>query len=324
MDLHLAGLSHAYVPGVPVLSGIDLTVASGELFFLLGGSGCGKTTLLRLVAGFLRPTVGTIRFGQRDVTGLPTEQRDLGMVFQNYALWPHLTVAGNVAFPLEVRGVAAGERHRRVEEALELVELAGFGSRRIGELSGGQQQRVALARAVVARPAVLLLDEPLSNLDARLRGAMRSSIRRVCKAAGVTALYVTHDQVEALATADRIALLEGGQVAQVGTPRDLYDRPVRASVARFLGGANILDPALSMRFGGRGTCCLRPERIRLATDGGVPGMLVSGTYEGDRARWQVAVEGTELTVLETAPPPRTVGDQVGVVVEPGALWAFPD
>ena len=319
MDVTLQGLRFAYRPGVPVLDGIDLTIAPGEMFFLLGGSGCGKTTLLRCIAGFQRPQEGTIRFGDREVAHLPPEERDLGMVFQNYALWPHLSVAANVAFPLEVRRVPAAERARRVAEALDQVELGALADRGIGALSGGQQQRVALARAIVARPRVLLLDEPLSNLDARLRGAMRTTIRRVCKAAGVTAVYVTHDQGEALATADRIALLEAGRVAQVGTPRDLYERPATAAVARFLGNANLLGPELTSRFGGQGTCCLRPERIRLG-EGGVPGIITGGTYEGDRALWQVEVSGQVLTVAEPAPPERRPGDAVGVLVAPGDLW----
>ena len=315
MDLHLRGLVHAYSGGAPVLQGIDLDIASGELFFLLGGSGCGKTTLLRLVAGFLTPTAGSIRFGDDEVTSLPPERRDLGMVFQNYALWPHLTVAGNVAFPLEVRGVPAAERQRRVDEALDLVELAGYGQRGIGALSGGQQQRVALARAIVAKPRVLLLDEPLSNLDARLRGSMRATIRRVCKAAGVTAIYVTHDQGEALATADRIALLDAGRVAQVGSPRELYEKPATATVARFLGAANLLTPELARRFGGQGPSCLRPERIRLAA-AGVPAVITEGTYEGDRALWQVNVDGQLLMIAEVAPPCRQPGDAVFLAVDP--------
>ncbi len=320
VPVSLRGICKSYDGRTPVLAGIDLGVAVGELFFLLGGSGCGKTTLLRTIAGFLKPDAGRVVFGERDVTALATEQRDIGMVFQNYALWPHLDVAQNVAFGLEVRGIAAGERTARVAEALALVELSGLGERRIGELSGGQQQRVALARAIVVRPQVLLLDEPLSNLDPRLRGAMRSAIRRVCKAAGVTAIYVTHDRAEALSTADRIGLMVAGRLEQVGTPRDLYERPRTQAVATFLGEANLIARGTAelltrggLPIGGR--FCVRPERIRLEADGsGSPGTISSGSYEGDRAVWQVDLGHCQLTVAESAPPERKPGDAVQVLV----------
>jgi iron(III) transport system ATP-binding protein len=311
--------------GPPVLDRVELTVADGELFFLLGASGCGKTTLLRTVAGFQQPGCGRIRFGDQEVTALPPERRGIGMVFQNYALWPHLDVAGNVGFGLEVQGVAGAERTRRIDEALALVELAGLGGRRIGELSGGQQQRVALARALVVRPRLLLLDEPLSNLDPRLRVAMRREIRRICKAAGVTALYVTHDQAEALATADRIALLVAGRVEQVGTPRALYDRPASAAVAAFVGEANFLDRAQAAALAGGppagGRFCLRPERVRLGGPG-LPGTILAGSYEGERARWRVQVAGIELLVSESAPPERAEGQAVTVAVDPADLVAL--
>jgi iron(III) transport system ATP-binding protein len=312
----ISGIIKSYDGITKVLTGIDLEVGAGELFFLLGGSGCGKTTLLRLVAGFHAPDAGAIRFGGQDILGLPPERRDIGMVFQNYALWPHLSVAENVAFGLDVRGVPASERARRVDEALALVELTGYGERRIGALSGGQQQRVALARAIVVRPKVLLLDEPLSNLDARLRGEMRRTIRRVCKEAGVTALYVTHDQAEALSTADRIALMAAGRVEQVGTPRELYERPRTELVARFLGEANILSAAQAAVLvpTASGISCLRPERIRFATEG-VPATVVEGSFQGDRAVWVVAAEGVgRLTVVESAPPDRRAGERVQVRV----------
>ena len=312
----ISGIIKSYDGTTKVLTGIDLEVGAGELFFLLGGSGCGKTTLLRLVAGFHAPDAGAIRFGGQDILGLPPERRDIGMVFQNYALWPHLSVAENVAFGLDVRGVPASERARRVDEALALVELTGYGERRIGALSGGQQQRVALARAIVVRPKVLLLDEPLSNLDARLRGEMRRTIRRVCKEAGVTALYVTHDQAEALSTADRIALMAAGRVEQVGTPRELYERPRTELVARFLGEANILSAAQAAVLvpTASGISCLRPERIRFATEG-VPATVIEGSFQGDRAVWVVAAEGVgRLTVVESAPPDRRAGQRVQVRV----------
>jgi iron(III) transport system ATP-binding protein len=312
--------------GTTVLDRIDLEVEAGELFFLLGASGCGKTTLLRTVAGFQRPDAGSVSFGGQEVTALPPERRGLGMVFQNYALWPHLDVAGNVAFGLEVQGVGGAERARRVDEALALVELSGLGARRIGELSGGQQQRVALARALVVRPRLLLLDEPLSNLDPRLRVAMRREIRRICKAAAVTALYVTHDQDEALATADRIALLAGGRVEQVGTPRQLYERPASELVAGFVGEANLLDRAQASAVAGAVPAgerfCLRPERVHLGAAGS-PGVIIEGSYEGACARWRVRVEGVELLASEPSPPERAVGDAVLVAIDPADLVPLP-
>jgi len=318
-DLHVA------YGATRVLDAVHLEIASGELFFLLGASGCGKTTLLRAIAGFINPQQGAIRIANTDVTGIPTEKRGIGMVFQHYALWPHLDVAGNVSFGLEVQGLPADERRRRTAEALALVELKDYGERRIGELSGGQQQRVALARAIAVRPKVLLLDEPLSNLDPRLRGAMRETIRRVCREAGLTAIYVTHDQVEALAIADRIAFLDGGRVEQVGTPRELYDRPVSKRVAAFVGEANLLDAAQAealtgSRLAGAGWC-LRPERIRLGT-GPLTGELLATSFEGPVARHRLRINGFEVTATEPAPPLRAVGDNVALTIRPEDLVAL--
>jgi iron(III) transport system ATP-binding protein len=222
-----------------------LEIRGGEVFFLLGPSGCGKTTLLRCVAGFCRPEAGAVRFADRDVTDLPPHLRNTGMVFQNYALWPHMTVSENVAFGLRVRKVSRGERRRRVDKALDIVQMTTYAARKPNELSGGQQQRVALARALVIEPQCLLLDEPLSNLDAKLRLEMRGEIRRICKRAGLTAIYVTHDQKEALSIADRIALLNEGRVEQIGTPHELYARPANRFVADFLGETNFVEGKLS-------------------------------------------------------------------------------
>lgn len=222
------------------LNAISFRIEPGELFFLLGPSGCGKTTLLRNIAGFYIPEGGRILFDEEDVTQLPPHRRNTGMMFQSYALWPHMTVAKNVAFGLEERRVPKAEITQRVREALESVRMDAYAERKIAQLSGGQQQRVALARALVIRPRCLLLDEPLSNLDAKLRLEMRSEIRRVCKEFGLTAIYVTHDQKEALSISDRMAILEGGRIAQIGSPAEVYRRPVSRVVADFIGETNFL------------------------------------------------------------------------------------
>lgn len=337
--VELAGVSFSYGQ-TRVLAGVDLAIAPGELFLLLGPSGCGKTTLLRLVAGFIEPSAGQVRIGGVDAVGTPTERRGLGMVFQNYALWPHLDVAGNVAFPLEMAGVPSGDRPRRVAEALELVALAGFGGRRIGELSGGQQQRVALARAIVGRPKVLLLDEPLSNLDAHLRTELRGEIRRVCKASGVTALYVTHDQAEALSVADRIALVLAGRIAQVGTPHDLYTRPGSVAAASFLGSANLLPgtmagpsqadcclgrldvhPGPGLTPGGACMVMIRPEHLRVSASG-TEARIISGDYHGPANVWSVEAGGQRLLWSESPARGRQPGDTLGLAVEPGAAVAL--
>lgn len=225
---------------------VDLEIPSGSLFFLLGPSGCGKTTLLRMIAGFTEPTSGSIYFGDRDVARVPANGRNTGMVFQNYALWPHMSVFENVAFGLEVRKFGKPEIRDRVARALELVRMGEYAKRKPSELSGGQQQRVALARAVVFEPSVLLLDEPLSNLDAKLRLEMRQEIRRIVDTLKITTVYVTHDQDEALSLADGMAVLKSGRVIQVGAPRDMYRRPRNRFVADFLGDTNFL-PAVFVR-----------------------------------------------------------------------------
>ncbi len=227
--------------GSVILSSVNLQIESGELFFLLGPSGCGKTTLLRHIAGFYRPDEGRIWFDDEDVTRLPAHKRGTGMMFQSYALWPHLNVAQNVAFGLEERKRPRKEIEHRVAEALDQVKLDGLGSRKIQQLSGGQQQRVALARALVIRPKCLLLDEPLSNLDAKLRLEMRSEIRSICKQHGLTAIYVTHDRDEALSMADRMAIMESGKLVQVGTPTEVYRNPVTRMVAEFIGETNFIE-----------------------------------------------------------------------------------
>jgi iron(III) transport system ATP-binding protein len=270
---------------------VSLAIEPGELFFLLGPSGCGKTTLLRMIAGLIDVTTGTIRFGARDVTRMPTGQRNTAMVFQSYALWPHMTVAENVAFGLDVRKLDAAEKKRRVAAALATARMEEFAGRKPAQLSGGQQQRVALARALAVEPDVLLLDEPLSNLDAKLRMQMRSEIRRICDATNVTAVYVTHDQEEALTMADRIAVMHLGRLIQVDTPRALYERPASCFVADFLGQTNFLPATVTSKSadtitlattigtirsktfpadieqGGAVTCSIRPESARILANG---------------------------------------------------------
>ena len=291
--IHTSRLSKHFGQTVAV-DGVDLDIPAESLFFLLGPSGCGKTTLLRMIAGFTEPTAGTIGFGDRDVTSLNANKRNCGMVFQSYALWPHMTVAQNVAFGLTVRKVSAADRARRVNEALATVQMLDYAQRKPNELSGGQQQRVALARAMVIEPTVLLLDEPLSNLDAKLRLEMRSQIKQICSEARITAVYVTHDQKEALSMADIMVVLRDGAVQQVGPPRQVYDRPCNRFVADFLGETNFLParvvgkdgdhllldcPAGRLRSAapsssaaddpGDGvsvTCSIRPEAVRLLVD----------------------------------------------------------
>jgi iron(III) transport system ATP-binding protein len=313
------------------LNGIDLTIGAGEIFFLLGPSGCGKTTLLRSIAGFYIPEDGRILFGDEDVTRLPPHLRNTGMMFQSYALWPHMTVAQNVAFGLEERKVAGPEIAKRVGEALASVKMEQYGGRRIHQLSGGQQQRVALARALVIRPRCLLLDEPLSNLDARLRVEMRGEIRRICKDFGLTAIYVTHDQKEALSIADRMAILEGGHIRQSGPPSEVYRRPVSRFVADFMGETNFLEgtvkavnnghvvvetplgtfegavPAGAWQPVSADACTLsiRPESWQLATTAvernGVAGRIRDRVYLGEMAQYEFAAAAGTLKIFELNP-----------------------
>src|SRR5436190_5526067 len=232
-----------------VIKAISLEVHDQELFFLLGPSGCGKTTLLRLIAGFYLPDEGRLFFGGKPMNAVPPHQRNTGMVFQNYALWPHMTVAENVVYGLDVRGVSAAEKKERVAEALAIVQMDKFAHRAPNQLSGGQQQRVALARALVIRPDVLLLDEPLSNLDARLRLEMREEIRRIHARTRITTIYVTHDQKEALSLADRMAVLRHGIVEQLGDPRSIYRSPANRFVADFIGETNWFEARLQSTSG---------------------------------------------------------------------------
>ncbi len=259
MSLELSGLRKRFDETVAV-DGVDLALGEGEILTLLGPSGCGKTTVLRLVAGFESPDDGRVVFRGTDVTGRPPQRRGFGMVFQHYALFPHLTAFENVAFGLRSRGEGSAAIGERVARALARVDLPGFGDRRVQEISGGQQQRVALARALAIEPPLLLLDEPLSNLDAALRERTRTELRLLIKELGITALYVTHDQEEAFDVSDRVAVMRAGRVRQVGTPEELYDRPADAFVAGFVGRANVLSAVLEERGVGPGRAPRDRER----------------------------------------------------------------
>ena len=314
------------------LHGLDLTINPGELFFLLGPSGCGKTTLLRCLAGFYLPDTGKIIFGDEDVTRLAPHKRNTGMMFQSYALWPHMTVAENVAFGLEQRKVSKDEIKRRTGEALESVRMSAYADRKPNQLSGGQQQRIALARALVIRPRCLLLDEPLSNLDAKLRLEMRTEIRRVCQEFKLTTVYVTHDQKEALSIADRMAILDAGHILQVGTPREVYKRPVCQTVANFIGETDFLpgtvvangserltvetavgrfdgiagDAAHPPTAGAKVTVSIRPECWELhqspQTHNAIRGHIGESIYLGEVAQYEfVTGNGTRLKIFERNP-----------------------
>ncbi len=318
--------------GHPVVRDVSLTLASGELFFLLGPSGCGKTTLLRMIAGFYEPDAGTIRFGERTMNGVPAHDRNTALVFQNYALWPHLTVSENVAYGLRLRKTPEPELEQRVTAALAQVRMTAQRERKPGSLSGGQQQRVALARAAVVRPDLLLLDEPLSNLDARLRVEMREEIARLHRATGITSLYVTHDQEEALSLADRIAVMEGGAVLQVGTPLEIYHRPATPFVARFIGEMNLfpaqgpLARALGASTGGpEAQIGFRPERVVLVPNGeggGHPARVVGATFFGSRNQIVLRTpQGEEVKVA--TPDYLGEGTEVRFTVPPEHLLFFP-
>ena len=344
-DVRLEAITKRFGDVVAV-DGISLEVPRGDFFALLGPSGCGKTTTLRMLGGFEQPTAGTIYLGERDVTGLPPYKRDVNTVFQNYALFPHLSIFDNVAFGLRRRGVKGGEVKRRVGEALELVALAGYERRKPRQLSGGQQQRIALARALVNRPRLLLLDEPLGALDLKLRKQMQLELKRIQSEVGITFIHVTHDQEEAMTMADTIAVMNEGRVEQLGTPTDLYERPRTVFTAGFLGVSNLLvghvEGANAVRLdaggeihvvagaldgrSGRVAVGIRPEKIRL--DGGEPnalqGVVAERSYVGVSTQYVVDTSAGALTVYTQNTEPGTAavreGDRVTLAWSPESTF----
>ena len=332
-DVALEGLSKHYDTQVAVRA-VDLHVRDGELVTLLGPSGCGKTTTLRMIAGFIEPTGGVIRIGGRVVSDparrvlVPPERRRVGMVFQSYAVWPHMTVAENVAYPLRVRRVAPRDRAERVGQALAQVKLDDLGERYPHQLSGGQQQRVALARALAPEPEIILLDEPFSAIDPLQRGAMREELGRILGATGTTVLLVTHDQEEALALADRVALMRDGKIVQVDAPEQLYHEPVDRWSAEFVGAANIVDrvraEALGLSLSAPGDEVLvRPELVQLVCAAEGEGEVVGREFRGHDVMYQVRFnDGTSLWSQRPSNEVVPFRSRVHVVVHPGPLPVF--
>jgi ABC-type Fe3+/spermidine/putrescine transport system ATPase subunit len=329
MSIVITGVSRRF-GSVQAVDHVDLTVEEGEFFTLLGPSGCGKTTLLRMIAGFCELDTGEIRFGERRIDRLPAHVRDIGMVFQNYAVFPNLTVAGNVAYGLKARNVAAAETGRRVEQALALVQLAGYGERKPHELSGGQLQRVAIARALVIRPQVLLFDEPLSNLDARLRVNMRGEIRTLQKTLGITAIYVTHDQEEAMSVSDRIALMNAGRLEQIGVPVEIYRHPASRFAAEFMGTTNLVE-ARALGLAAPVWVSLRPEALRFTEEApaGWPRLTATVTQLemlGPLTRLDLRLaNGTPIKMATLDAPHHvlTAGAAVTLAFDPARLMVVP-
>ena len=325
------------------LNGVSLDIKEGEFFTLLGPSGCGKTTLLRMIAGFNSIEGGEFYFGDKLINNVPAHKRDIGMVFQNYAIFPHLTVEENVAYGLKARKVPKAEIDKRVKESLELVQIAHLAKRKPNELSGGQQQRVALARAFVIEPSVLLMDEPLSNLDAKLRVQMRSVIKKLQRRLGITTIYVTHDQEEALAISDRIAVMKDGHIMQVGTPNEIYAKPQNPFVAGFIGVSNFLDcdvdasgmtdikgelkikVPMKTAYTGPAKLSARPEQLFFSAEG-MPGEVLFSTFLGDFIEYEVRLDnGQELIVNEYTKDTTTIhndGEKVHISFDPDRISLY--
>ena len=345
-SLSIRGLTKHY-PGAdhPAIDDLNLEVESGSLMALLGPSGCGKTTTMKMIAGLLKPTSGDILFGNESILKIPPEKRGAVMVFQNYLLFPYMTVAQNVGYGLKMRKIDQATIDRRVDEMLELVKLPGMGSRKPKELSGGQQQRIALARALIVNPNLLLLDEPLSNLDAHLRFEMRDLIREIQKSMGITTVFVTHDQEEAAVLADKIALILHGTLQQYDTPMTLYDEPASREIAGFFGGVNFLPgkhhagtfesalgpfnaPRAAHGVNGTGILTIRPEDIEIAEADGpnvVAGVVTTSVYVGTHSRLKAKVGDTVVHVVADAAAIRSYGEgqPIRLAFPPSKLWVLP-
>ncbi len=344
--LDLISLSKSYGEQ-KVVNDFSVSFVKGELFCLLGPSGCGKTTILKIVAGLLEHDGGKVILEGQDITDLPPQKRNVSLVFQNYALFPNMNVFENVAYGLQRRRISGDELKRRVEETLAFVHLGDYGNRRVHEISGGEQQRVALARALVVRPRLLLLDEPLSNLDARLRADIRKEIRRIQRELGLTTVYVTHDQEEAMSLSDRIGVMKDGHLEQIGSPQEIYENPSTRFVADFIGHCNFIEgeindgilSLLGTKFhvqerdlpeGKKVICSIRPERIRIITSAGsdLRGIIQEAVYLGSAVHYQLIVEGWRNPVELIAEVPVSqaifgIGDSVGFEVKPEDIRLFP-
>lgn len=331
-----------FADGTCALETATLDIARGETLVLLGPSGCGKTTMLRIIAGLEQPDAGgRVLFDGKDMTAVPIERRNVGMVFQSYALFPNMSVSENIGYGLKIRGVASKERAERVAELVALTNISGLENRRIDQLSGGQRQRVALARAVAIRPGILLLDEPLTALDAALRDRLRGELNRLLRALGITTIYVTHDQSEAMELGDRVVVMQKGSIAQIGTPREIYFTPRSRFVAEFIGAANIVEAAIEDRHlvlpGGRqsihcdadmpaAVAMIRPETIRVteAAAASLSGTVDSVSFIGDRQRLVISGASSRLLTVDA---PNTVqvrpGERIGLSISPDAVRLLP-
>ncbi|MCA6121889.1 ABC transporter ATP-binding protein [Bradyrhizobium sp. WSM 1704] len=342
VSVRIDGCGKTFADGTRALDPATLDIARGETLVLLGPSGCGKTTMLRIIAGLELPDPGgKVLFDGKDVTSVPIERRNIGMVFQSYALFPNMTVADNIGYGLKIRGVARDERAARVAELVALTNITGLENRRIDQLSGGQRQRVALARAVAIRPGILLLDEPLTALDAALRDRLRSELNRLLRALGITTIYVTHDQAEAMELGDRIVVMRKGGIAQIGTPREIYFAPRNRFVAEFVGAANIVEapmekgelilPGGRLPVGGETTAAnatvmIRPESIRVVEPGAgsLAGVIDTVSFIGDRQRLVVSGASAKPLNVDAANTIQAkAGDRIGLTVPPEALRILP-